>query len=152
MRAALTLSALLLGGCSEPSGKPNVTPAAEARPGLRVPMPDGWAARANGAGLEVGPQGRVVLHLESTAREFPAPELFFTAIEGETVDITQKESIDDFLGARYSVKGDDRVVRDAFLGVRKTGERTVWCSTSANARRDEVDAAMTVCRSLSWEG
>ena len=122
------------------------------RSGLRVPLPEGWAARAASGGLEVGPEGRVVLHLESNERPFPAPDVFFGALARESVEIVQKESMDSFVGARYSVVGEDAVERDGFLGVRRTGQRTVWCATSSNARSDEVEAAMTVCRSLSWEG
>ena len=76
------------------------------------------------------------------------------AIEATGAVPQQKESISSFVGVRYSiaVEGDDAGRRDAFLGVRQTGPRTIWCSTTASARRDEVEAAMTVCRSLSWEG
>ena len=64
-----------------------------------------------------------------------------------------REAVESFVGVRYAVDVEGaEEQRDAFLGVRKTGPRTIWCSTTASAKRDEVEAAMTVCRSLSWEG
>ena len=146
----LVVAALVLAACESTK---TVTPA-EPRSSLRVPLPDGWKATtlAGGTGLQVGPQGRVVLQLESTTRPLPTAEAFVSAISAEGVDILEKESIDAFVGVRYSVSAEVAGKRDAFLGVRQTGPRTIWCSTTSSAKRDEVEAAMTVCRSLSWEG
>lgn len=135
---------LALGGCES-------SPKTTAPERLRVPMPDGWKATAVQGGLEVGPEGRVVLLLESTTRPLPEGEAFFGALAGENVEVTQKESVDTFVGARYLV-GSEGSRREAFLGVRQAGPRTIWCSSSASAKSEEVEAAMTVCRSLSWEG
>lgn len=146
MKRLAVLGWLLAGcECSRPTAPP------EARSSLRVPLPDGWRATAISSGLQVGPQGRVVLQLESTTRPFPTAESFLGAVEAEGVVVMQKESTDTFVGVRYSMSADG-ATRDAFLGVRQTGPRTIWCSTAASARGDEVEAAMTVCRSLSWEG
>lgn len=144
----LAAAVLVLAGCES---KP-VTPP-EPRSSLRVPVPDGWQATmlASGAGLQVGPRGRVVLQLESTTRPLPTAEAFVAAITAEGVEILEKESVDTFIGVRYSMPADG-AKREAFLGVRQTGPRTIWCSTTSSAHRDEVEAAMTVCRSLSWEG
>ena len=121
------------------------------RSSLRVPLPDGWHATALAGGLQVGPQGRVVLQLESTTKPLPSAVAFVAALSAEGVDILEKESVDTFIGVRYSMSADG-LKRDAFLGVRQTGPRTIWCSTTGSAHSDEVEAAMTVCRSLSWEG
>jgi hypothetical protein len=141
------LALVLLTACE--SSK--TTAPAEPRSSLRVPLPEGWKASSRGADLQVGPQGRVVLLLENTARPFPETEAFVASVEAEGVEILQKESVDTFIGVRYSF-GAEGAKRDGFLGVRQTGPRTIWCSTSASAKNDEVEAAMTVCRSLSWEG
>lgn len=138
------MAVLALGGC-ESSVK---TPAPER---LRVPLPDGWKATAVPSGLEIGPEGRVVLLLENTTRPLPDAAAFLEALAGENVEVTQKESVETFVGARYLV-GSEGNRRDAFLGVRRAGPRTIWCSSSASAKSEEVEAAMTVCRSLSWEG
>lgn len=143
----LAVLALGLAAACEPSK----APAPAERSSLRVPLPDGWRATSITNGLQVGPQGRVVLQLESTTRPLPTPEAFLAALQAEGVEILQKESVDTFVGVRYSVNADG-AKREAFLGVRKTGPRTIWCSTSASAKSEEVEAAMTVCRSLSWEG
>lgn len=140
--------ALMLASCGCESSKPT-TPAEP--PSLRVPLPDGWKATALSGGLQVGPQGRVVLQLESTTKPLPTAEAFLAALSAEGVEILEKESVDTFIGVRYSMTVEG-VKRDAFLGVRQTGPRTIWCSTTGSAKSEEVEAAMTVCRSLSWEG
>lgn len=136
------LAVVLLAACDDTKPAP-----VEPRSSLRVPLPDGWKASAVSGGLQVGPQGRVVLQLESTTRPMPDAGAFIAAVEREGAEVKQKESVDTFVGVRYSLGA-----REAFLGVRQTGPRTVWCSTTASAKSDEVEAAMTVCRSLSWEG
>lgn len=118
---------------------------------LRVPLPDGWKAAAMTGGLQVGPSGRTVLQLESTTRPFPTAQEFVTAVEGQGVEVEEKELVETFLGVRYSVELEGGK-RAAFLGVRQTGPRTIWCSTTSSVRPEEIEAAMTVCRSLSWEG
>jgi hypothetical protein len=145
-RLALLLVLAGCGGCEQKNAPP-----AEPPPSLRVPLPDGWRATTFSGGLQVGPQGRVVLQLESTSKPLPSAEAFVAAIQSEGFEIIEKESVDTFIGVRYSMSADSGK-RDAFLGVRKTGPRTIWCSTTASAHSDEVEAAMTVCRSLSWEG
>lgn len=142
------LAALLLLAACE-SGKP--APPAEARSGLRVPLPEGWKATAAAGGLQVGPPGRALLLLESTARPLPTPEALAAAVEREGVRDVQKESGDSFVGARYLV-AEEGLRREAFLGVRALGERTVWCSTTGSPRAEEVEAAMKVCKTLTWEG
>lgn len=144
---------LLFTACACENDKP--PPAAPEFPqGLRVPLPDGWKATTVGGDLHAGPLGRAVLKLEKTQRPLPTIEQLVAAIEKQGAVTQQRESISSFIGVRYSLAGDgdDAGRRDAFLGVRQTGPRTIWCSTTAAARRDEVEAAMTVCRSLSWEG
>lgn len=130
------------------------TPTTPPPSSLRVPLPDGWRATALSSGLQVGPEGRVVLQLESTTRPLPTLSAFLAAVTAEGVEILEKESEDGFVGVRYSVGTETAptVKRDAFLGVRQTGPRTIWCSTTGSAKSEEVEAAMTVCRSLSWEG
>ncbi|MGV3623946.1 MAG: hypothetical protein ACO1OB_24220 [Archangium sp.] len=144
--------ALLLVGCDE--SKTAVPQPVEPKSSLRVPLPDGWKASAMAGGLQAGPQGRVVLQLESTSKPLPEPAEFIAAVEREGVSIQQKEAVESFVGVRYRVNVDGAAAakRDAFVGVRKTGPRTIWCSTTSSAKSEEVEAAMTVCRSLSWEG
>jgi hypothetical protein len=135
------LTAWLLCACPD-KGAPQ-----EPRSSLRVPLPDGWHATAVTGGLHVGPANHVVLQLESTSRELPTLEALLADLEREKVEIKQKESIDTFVGARYRV-GEGV---EGFLGVRKAGPRTIWCATTREATLDEVEASMTVCRSLSWD-
>ena len=60
-RAAGLLLGLLLAGCD--GCEPKTASPAEPPPSLRVPLPDGWRATTFSGGLQVGPQGRVVLQL-----------------------------------------------------------------------------------------
>ena len=65
--------------CAEASSRP------PEKSSLHVPLPDGWKASALTGGLQVGPDGRTVLQLESTTRPFPAAQEFVTAVEGQGV-------------------------------------------------------------------
>jgi hypothetical protein len=142
----LVTALLVLAACDDTKTTP------EARTSLHVALPEGWRASATKTGLLVGPEGRVVLELESTLKPLPDSATFLRALEREGVEVLKKESVDTFVGARYLISGPT-TKRDAFLGVRQTGPtRTIWCSTTSSAKPDEVEAAMTVCRSLSWEG
>lgn len=147
-RRALGLVMLAMACESSRPGAP-VSPSS-----LHVPLPDGWRGTALSSGLQAGPEGRVVLQLESTTRPLPPLEAFLAAVTTEGVDVLEKESTDAFVGVRYSVssEGAPALKREAFLGVRRLGPRTIWCSTTGSAKSEEVEAAMTVCRSLSWEG
>jgi hypothetical protein len=140
----LLLTLLVLSGCEDK------TATAEARTSLKVPLPDGWKATASSTGLEVGPATAVVLLLESTSKPFPDELSFAQALGAERVDIFKKESSSEFIGFEYflSTDGGHHV---GFIGVRRVGARTIWCSTTAAARNDDVDAAMDVCHHLSWE-
>lgn len=151
-RALLAALALLAScECARPATSPPVaSPEPPSR--LRVPRPEGWAATpAAGGGLQVGPQGRVVLQLESSERALPTLEALAAAVGAEEVEVLQKESNESFVGVRYSMAVAG-VRQEAFLGVRRVGAVTIWCSTVGGARVEEVEQAMTVCRSVSWEG
>lgn len=138
-------------GCE--SARPNAPAFPPPPSSLHVPLPDGWRGTALSSGLQAGPEGRIVLQLESTTRPLPSLESFLAAVNAEGVEILEKESTDEFVGVRYSVSTEvPAVKREAFLGVRQLGPRTIWCSTTGSAKSDEVEAAMNVCRSLSWEG
>ncbi len=132
---------LALASCSERA------PADEARSSLRVPLPDGWKATAVAGGLHVGPPGHIALQLESTTRALPSLEALLAAVEHEKVKITAKEAIETFVAVRYRLADEG----EAFLGVHRTGPRTIWCASTKGATADEVEAALTVCRSLSWD-
>jgi hypothetical protein len=138
------LGALALAAC----GCTEKTAATEARSGLRVPLPDGWRATAVAGGLHVGPFGHVALQLESTTRPMPSLDELLRAVEREKVIVTQKEALDTFVGVRFRLGADGG---EGFLGVRQAGTRTIWCATTREAAAADVEAAMTVCRSLSWD-
>ncbi len=139
---------LLLAGCAD---KP--APAAEAPAGLRVPLPDGWRATAVGGDLTAGPPGRAVLKLEKKEGALPAADALVAAVQAQGAALQARASTRAFVGVRYTVGLDgDAGVREAFLGVKRAGPRTIWCSTTAAAKADEVEAARAVCEGLTWEG
>jgi hypothetical protein len=145
-RPALLAAALALAGCDERPAAPEPAAPQDTRPPmLKVPLAPGWRATPIAGGIVIGPPGRDVLQLEKSSRRFPDPALFFAAVEAEGVKVLQKESLDTFLGVRYSF--DDK---EAFLGVRDLGPVTVWCSSLPGADAASVEAGLTVCRSLTW--
>ncbi len=147
MKGLLLGAAVLVSACDTP-GKP-VAPEAAAR--LHVVVPEGWKQAVGTDGLlQVGPEGRVVLQIESTGNPLPELESLLAALEADEVNVVQKESESDFVGARYTLGAD--AVKQGFLGVRQAGPRVVWCATTASAKPEEVEAALTVCRTVSWEG
>jgi len=120
--------------------------APEPRSGLRVPLPEGWKATAVAGGLHVGPNSHETLQLESTARDLPTVEALAAAVEREKAQLIKKESSPGFVGVRYRLADGE-----GFLGVRETGSKTIWCSTARGATAEEIDAAASVCRELSWD-
>lgn len=153
MNRALVAAFALLAGC-ECAGPAKPTPVATPEPPsrLRVPRPEGWTATpASSGALQVGPQGRVVLQLESSERALPSVDALTAAVVAEEAEILQKESNESFVGVRYSIVVAG-VKQEAFVGVRRVGAVTIWCATVGGARVEEVEQAMTVCRSVSWEG
>jgi hypothetical protein len=143
-RAALLGAALALTACEDRPATPAPAGPPELRPELNVPIAPGWRATPIAGGLALGPAGRPVLQLEQTARPFPDPARFFAAVEAEEVKVLQKESLETFLGARYSIDG-----KEAFVAVRQAGPFTVWCSSVPGADPASVEAGLTVCRSIT---
>lgn len=127
-------------------------PAEPASSHLRVPKPDGWTYSTEPSGvLQVGPPGRPVVQLEKETRPLPGLDALVAAVTAEGVEVLEKESNNTFVGVRYSITAKG-ARQEAFLGVRQAGALTIWCSTLAGARADEVEQAMTICRSVAWEG
>jgi hypothetical protein len=118
----------------------------EPRSSLRVPLPEGWKATAVAGGLHVGPPSHQTLQLESTTRELPTLDALAAAVEREKAILSDKESDGGFVAVRYRLADGE-----GFLGVRQTGPKTIWCSTARGVSAAEIDAAMTVCRDLSWD-
>ncbi len=118
------------------------------RPSLRVRLPDGWKATPSPGGLHVGPAGRVVLTLETSTRPFPTTDELFAAVAREKVDKTQKLETPPLVGVRYRLSDDGA---EGFLGARRAGPRTVWCASTRGVTADELDAAIEVCRGVSFD-
>ncbi|MBL8922619.1 MAG: hypothetical protein JNJ54_27465 [Myxococcaceae bacterium] len=130
--------ALVLLSCSEKPAAPV---------GLRVPLPDGWAATPTGGGLSVGPRGRVVTTLELRGGAVPRAAELGQAATAEGASNVLMDEGEGFAVARYTLA--DR--RDGFLAVKRVGSRTVWCASTANASVNEVDDGVALCRGLSSE-
>jgi hypothetical protein len=141
--AACGLTAGLWLGC--PPDKPG-----PAKLGLRVPLPDGWEASPQGAALEAGPPGRAVVVLESRTSPLPSVDELLAALATEGVVIQAKESTPEFIGARYALTGDGGQV-EGFLAVKQVGQRTVWCSSTAQAGLEQVREGFALCRAVGLE-
>jgi glucose/arabinose dehydrogenase len=132
------LVAAVLVGCAQ---KPT------APVGLRVPLTEGWAATPHAGGLSVGPKGRVVASLELRGGEVPRAAELSRAVSSEGATHVLLDDGEGYAAVRYTLAPG----RDGFLAVKRVGGRTVWCSSTANARDDEVDDALALCRNLSTE-
>jgi hypothetical protein len=111
-------------------------------------LPEGWRASSISSGLQVGPPERTVLQLESQAAPLPSLERLLAALEPEKVVVLWNESTESFTGVRYRLAPG---TEEGFLGVRRTGGRTVWCATVRGVRSVEIDLAIPICRELSGE-
>jgi hypothetical protein len=138
------LLALVVGA----TGCPDRAAPEDARPSLRVRLPDAWKATPSPGGLHVGPPGRVVLQLETNTRAFPSGEELVAAVVREKVEKTQKLESPTFVGVRYRLTDEGL---EGFLGARRAGPRTVWCASMKGASTDELDAAVEVCRGVSFD-
>lgn len=130
--------ALVLLGCPDKPAAPV---------GLRVPLVDGWTATPTGGGLSVGPRGRVVTTLELRGGDVPRALELSRAVASEGATNVLLDEGEGYAAVRYSV-GEQR---DGFLAVKRVGNRTVWCASTARASLGDVDDGLALCRGLSNE-
>lgn len=130
--ALLLLAAL---GCPDKPAPPT---------GLRVPLPEGWVATARGAGLSVGPRGRVVATLEPLGGEVPRPATLARAVTAEGASDVLEDEGTGYAAVRYTLGAG----RDGFLAVKRLGSRTVWCASTADATEGDVENGLALCRNL----
>lgn len=132
------LLAAVLAGCAQKPAAPV---------GLRVPLTEGWVATPQGGGLAVGPKGRVVASLELRGGDVPRAAELSRAVTSEGATQVLLDEGEGYAAVRYTLAQG----RDGFLAVKRVGGRTVWCSSTANAKNDEVDDALALCRGLATE-
>ncbi len=132
------LLAAVLAGCAQKPAAPV---------GLRVPLTEGWVATPQGGGLAVGPKGRVVASLELRGGDVPRAAELSRAVTSEGATQVLLDDGEGYAAVRYTLAPG----RDGFLAVKRVGGRTVWCSSTANAKNDEVDDALALCRGLATE-
>lgn len=135
-------------GCD--SSKSTFDASGDFRQGLRIQLPDGWKANPIGGDLQIGPPGKVVLQLENTTKPLPDETVFSSAIEAEGCKLLDKFSNNTYISYRYSFSHQGNSF-EAFLGVHRLGERTIWCATTRGTTAEETTLAMKLCRNLSWE-
>lgn len=143
MRAGASAWAFVLlaaAACTEPKG-PRAT-------ALRVPLPDGWVARANASGtLEVGPKGRVVLTLDRKTGALPAAEVLRAAVESEGGGVVDAATATDAVQVRYTKGG-----RTGLLMVRPLeGQALLLCATTPEATADELAPSVALCGQVGLE-
>jgi hypothetical protein len=95
----------------------------------------------------VGPRGRVVATLEPRAGAVPRAAELAQAALAEGGSSTMQDEGEGWAAARYALGPG----RDGFLAVRRTPTRTIWCASTAQARPDDVDDALALCRNLASE-
>lgn len=128
------------------TGCPDAKPGAR---GLRVPLPEGWAATPGGSGiLHVGPKGRVVLTLERRSLALPTLNALENAVEAEGAAVTHAEATPMRTLVRYA-KAD---APEGLLAVRTLEPGVVLlCASTVAAEADELDAAQTLCSGVRLE-
>lgn len=147
MRWPVLLAALLLAGCPDEKKQP---PRA-GRAGLRVPLPDGWAAVPVGDRLEAGPLGHPAVLLESREAALPSVEALVDAVARDGVRMTSQESNGLFVAVSYLLSVDAGAGLAAFVAVKRSGAKVVWCSSAPAGRPEDLAAALALCRDVSWE-
>ncbi len=144
-RAPLLAAALLaLGpGCKRPP------PEAPARNALRVPLPTGWTAATEGAGLAVGPPGRVVGALEPSADPLPPASVVEQALSQARAQALEPLAADGFVGFTYDVSNDAGAVARGFVGVKRVGRGSVRCASTEFAALADLAPLAALCRGVS---
>lgn len=110
---------------------------------LRVPLPDGWTASGSNDRLLAGPKGRSVVSFESKTAELPPVAALVAAVEAQKATGIERIEGPQFVAARYTLDA-----REAFVGVKTVGARTVWCASLPAATDEEVTACLGLCRDI----
>ena len=136
------IALLLLGVSACSQNKP-------ASRGLRVPLPEGWTATPNAAGvLQAGPKGRAVLTLERKTAPLPALETLEAAVEAEGAAVTHAEASAAAVVVRFSRAGNP----EALLMARPLTEGVVLlCATTLAAEAPELELGQTLCAGVRLE-
>lgn len=169
--AAVVFLASVLAGCpdakkesegkTEPARHEASAPAGR-RSGVKVPLPEGWTARAASEELlAVGPAGRDVLRIElrpGQGSQLPSAEELVERLRGamdgvnvETIDA--KTTPENALAVlRLSSAADGGATRTtlALLGAKRVANDLFLCSTTPGASEEDVKAAAAACGALSY--
>jgi hypothetical protein len=120
------------------------------RTSLHVSLPSGWTATAIPGGLEAGPEGRVVVSMQSGVEKMPEIAVVEATLLDEKVSITLKEVDSTFLGVQYVVARNGSG-NQAFVAFKSVEGRTVRCASGSASGSDEVILGYEVCRSLTGQ-
>lgn len=124
---------------------------------LRVPIPAGWQANAQGSLLEVGRAGDVVLVIRreshAAGRPLPTPaELraaFAAGAGGSSLRVIREEAREDVSFLALELGGREAKGL-AFLGVKRLGEDWFLCRSRPGRTEEELQIAVAACRGLEW--
>lgn len=131
-----------------------------ARPQIRVPLPEGWAALVTPDGnLRAGPPGRPLMRIDreaGAAAELPSAEAlksaFASGLKTFSVKGTDLTRTDGFVGLRLTLARTqfDGGTQESFagLGARRAGTDLFLCSTSPGTATAEVTAALKSCAGI----
>lgn len=169
--AAVVFLAVGLTGCPDQKAEPapkneatrhEATAPAGRRSGVKVPLPEGWTARAASEELlAVGPAGRDVLRIElrpGQGSQLPSAEELVERLRGsldgvnvETVDArTTPENALAVLRLSSTADGGAPRTTLALLGAKRVANDLFLCSTTPGASEEDVKAAAAACGALSY--
>jgi len=132
------------------------------RAGVKVPLPDGWSAKAiSDDVLAAGPSGRTVLRIEirqgGGAAFAPADELasrFRASLKldaRESLEVVDAKTRDSTSLAVLRLREKkDAGVDLALLGLKRVGDDLFLCSTAPGSSEEEVKAAAAACGALAY--
>jgi hypothetical protein len=143
LRSAVVVLGVLAEACSGPA-QPHVRPT-----GLKVPLPEGWAARAaKDDVLEVTVEGRVVMSfkLEPDAPLPQAQELEAAVVKagGESLGTLP---LPDGLLVRFRVAFG----AEGVLGARRLAGHRLLCASEPQAMQGELKTVARLCSEAEWE-
>lgn len=93
--------------------------------------------------LLAGPKGRMLVSFESKTTSSPTIEALLSALEAQKATSIQTVEGTDLVAARYSLD-----TREAFVGIKTIGDRTVWCASLPGATEAEVLSSVWVCKDI----
>ena len=157
MACALALVSLAL-GCQQRGPGARGDAGSGSMGGVRVPLPEGWVASADGPeALVLGPPGRAVMRIERRSggrlpRLADLRSAFSEQVEdARAITLEEREADDGVVWRARLEPAGSRGTRGptVLLAARRLGADVLLCASIPGASDAEVEAAASACEGLS---